>query len=175
MMKVRSFLLLVILGVLSSGCATTLGGRSQEITVDSDPPGATVGIDCGLKTSDAGLTPLKVRVSRRAEPCKVNVSKEGYEAAEVYLDSRFNPDTLGNLVFGGGALLHASEDEDVYGAGDDLLGGIVVTGVGMAVDGISGAMWMRYPNVIEVQLVIRTGTGPDSTPSVEPSESESGS
>lgn len=155
------YLVLLLCGVVSTGCATTLGGRNQAIHVESDPAGATLAVDCGIRNADAGKTPVTIHVSRQAEPCRITLSKEGYQRREIDLVRQFNPAFLGNLTPVGVVIEGAIESESGSGFGSELeemteifFAGVAlgITGIGMAIDGLTGAVWTRGSGTIVVTL-----------------------
>lgn len=98
-------LVLVFLIAMSlSSCATLISGTSQNIKVKSHPEGAQVFIN-GQNTYYQ--TPCKVQVNRRQKPSKENrrnelniqVRKEGYENADLRVHSSFNVVAAGNVIF----------------------------------------------------------------------------
>ena len=79
-----------------AGCSI-FGGSSQPLTVNSDPPGATV----LLNGASAGTTPLQHSVSRRGD-LTLEVQKPGY-ASQVRSTSR-KLSSLGIVDVIGGAI-----------------------------------------------------------------------
>jgi hypothetical protein len=86
-MKTRIAQLAVLLVILSSlflnACATVAHGKYQEIPVLSKPAGAEVLTDCGKGVESAGLTPVVVRVNRKADRCVITLKKDGYEESSA--------------------------------------------------------------------------------------------
>lgn len=87
---------LLALVALSSGCATIVNGKTQEISIASVPPGATVMID-GTQTV---LTPTKVAL-RRNKDYVLTFMKDGYQTQVVPVTGVLSGWLLGNIVFGG--------------------------------------------------------------------------
>ena len=82
---------------ITSGCATIVHlGGSEELTVNSEPSGATVEVD----GAERGVTPMSVKVERK-QPHKVTVKKEGYEDSQTSVDSKLSLWVAGNILFGG--------------------------------------------------------------------------
>jgi hypothetical protein len=85
-MAIRSALLGVMLaaiGVALAGCASTgdiTRGRTQEVLLQTDPPGAT----CTVVRNGAALatiyTPGAATIERRGEPIEVSCTRQGYLA-----------------------------------------------------------------------------------------------
>jgi len=115
---------LVALAIASSGCATVVGGTTQEVFVETDPAGAECKVDrLGANVGVVKPTPGRVNVSRSKETMVVSCTLDNYEQANETLSSKFTGATLGNV----------------------LLGGIV----GIAVDAASGAN-NKYPERVTV-------------------------
>lgn len=107
-------------------CATITRGTTQEVVVESTPPGAAVRTTTGF-TCEA--TPCTFKMPRK-EGFDVTVSKDGYKPATVTVESKMS---------GGGA---------AGMAGNVIAGGII----GMGVDATSGAMMDLVPNPVAVTL-----------------------
>jgi hypothetical protein len=92
-----SILSLIVVSALStsSGCATVIKGRYQDLTINSYPPGAAFEVD-GI----AGTTPSTVPVERKQRYHTVVISKPGHETAQIQVGRRLNLWILGNVIFG---------------------------------------------------------------------------
>ena len=143
-MKIYSLLFLPVL--LFTSCATITRGVHDKLTVNSDPPGA----DVRLSTGEYGKTPAKFVKPRRTEPFTVTVSKPGYAAQTVKVESKFGGT--------GGAAM----------AGNVILGGAI----GIGVDAGTGAYNSLYPNPVSVHLV-PTATSKSKTTSKRSTTSSS--
>jgi|RhiMethySRZTD1v2_1073278.scaffolds.fasta_scaffold1049744_1 PEGA domain len=108
-----------------AGCATVTRGLSDQVQINSDPPGATV----QTSMSHQCMTPCTLNVQRKDE-FNVVISKPGFEPQTVFIGTR---------VAGSGAAGFA---------GNVLVGGIV----GMGVDAASGATLEHFPNPVAVVL-----------------------
>lgn len=84
-----------ILCATSLGCATIITGRTQSVTINSLPSGATATVD-GQKV----ITPGKVML-RRDDNYIVKVEKDGHAAGQANINSGLNPWLLGNVLIGG--------------------------------------------------------------------------
>ena len=84
-------MLMVVL--LSSGCATIVNGSKQQIHISSDPPGACVTI--GLKTL---TTPGCISLARNGD-YQVEIAKPGFETKRVYLHREFNSWMWSDILF----------------------------------------------------------------------------
>ena len=88
-----------------SSCATIVSGPTQDIVINSNPPGANVEVTNkhGMKEAQ-GTTPLSVELERKGpRPYKVLLRKDGYEdsTALISKSSWGNNWVFGNLIFGG--------------------------------------------------------------------------
>jgi|GEM_PF-2978116 len=79
---------------LASGCGSLIRGNTQEIRIDSYPPGASGKVD-GMSIQ----TPAKLMLSRN-EPHTVILRKEGYAEYRTEINNEFSwPPFLTDLVF----------------------------------------------------------------------------
>ena len=124
---------LAFLPFLFVSCATITRGVHEKLYVESQPAGANV----LLSTGEKGVTPTKFVKSRR-DGFSVTVSKPGYKARTVKVESKASPT--------GGAAM----------AGNAVAGGLI----GIAVDSGSGALFSLYPNPVSVRLVPSPGSAP---------------
>jgi hypothetical protein len=69
---------LIMPGMLLASCATLMKGRTEDITVVSDPPGATVLVNGQQK----GVTPVVVNVPSKTD-LDVYVTKNGYRPEDL--------------------------------------------------------------------------------------------
>ena len=89
--------------LLLSACSTIIEGRSQEIMVNTNPPGAS----CTLTRLDETLgtinpTPGSLYIEKTKDDVTIACAKNGYERA-TYLDhSGAAGATFGNIILGGG-------------------------------------------------------------------------
>lgn len=124
-MKKVAFPAIAMSLVLLGGCATITNGRFQQVTVQTQPPGA----DCMLSNDkgewEVNSTPGIVQVHRSLNYLKVACHKTGYQTATTSAGSNVKKMMVGNVLFGG-----------VIGAGIDTADG-------------SG---FSYPNVINLNL-----------------------
>lgn len=84
---------LVSLSLLASGCGTIVHGSKQQLSISTEPPGATATIE-----TQSCVTPCTMTVSRKAE--KVKIKKDGFEK-EYELSKHFNfgATILGNILW----------------------------------------------------------------------------
>ena len=93
MKYILSVLLLVM--ILSGGCATVMNGRTQSVIVESNPPEAVATIE-----NQAVKTPGTFQLKRK-NSYPVKVEKEGYEPATTTIQNEWSWWLLGNVVLGG--------------------------------------------------------------------------
>lgn len=110
-----------------SACATVTRGTSQQFTVESTPPGASVNTTSGFSCV---ATPCTFRMPRK-DSFSVTVSMAGYAPQTHQIQS--------GLSGGGGAAM----------AGNVLIGGVI----GIGVDAASGALNDLTPNPLIVTLL----------------------
>lgn len=78
------------------GCGTIIHGGSQDVSVASDPSGATVEID----GTEVGDTPLTKSLDRGSQHT-IEISMDGYEEEQVIVDKSVDGWVAGNILFGG--------------------------------------------------------------------------
>lgn len=101
----------LVLGTTLGGCATIVHGSRQNVSINSNPPGAAVYIDNGM----ALTTPSHVNLERKRDYI-VTISKPGYQTQTIPLNSVLTAWLAGNIIFGG-----------IIGGGVDLLSGAAWT------------------------------------------------
>jgi hypothetical protein len=90
------------LAMALSACATVLGGTTQEVFIETDPPGAECKLDrLGASVAWVKPTPGRANVSRSKETMVVTCVLNGYEQANDTLSSSFTGATFGNILVGG--------------------------------------------------------------------------
>ena len=96
MKRVISGLLVVVIIVNTSGCATLMKGSHQPIGITSNPGGASVKVD-GI---DKGETPMAIKM-KRSKAHTVQLDKAGYETFEAAISTRNSRWIWGNILIGG--------------------------------------------------------------------------
>jgi hypothetical protein len=71
---------------LLSSCALITQGSTEEISVNSEPPGATVTLSSG----ETRVTPFSIVVPRKQD-LQLHFSKPGYQSTDLSDDSRIEP------------------------------------------------------------------------------------
>src|SRR5579862_7401763 len=104
------YIVISVLAVGLSGCASIIKGGTQDIAISTPP---TAGALCSLSNSAGNWqisTPGSLSVERSATDIKIQCSKDGYDKATAVIPSHFNGWLIGNLVFGGliGIIIDAS-------------------------------------------------------------------
>ena len=88
--------------VALSGCATLSHGTTQQITIATDPPGASCTLTRqGLSLAKVDPTPGIALVERGESDLLATCSKPGYETGRRSLPSDVSVMTFGNALFGG--------------------------------------------------------------------------
>jgi len=138
-MKLLFVIPLIISGLHIIGCATVTRGTKEVLEIKTSPAGAEVTV---MKVKEekidpefkklTGTTPTSFKLSRK-HPYKVIVEKDGYESAEVSVNTQVT-DAASSKMAGNLCLL--------YGAC-----------IGAGVDAASGAMNKFVPNPIDIHLV----------------------
>jgi hypothetical protein len=94
--------MLVGLALACSGCATVVGGTTQDIFIASEPAGAACKVDrLGANVAVVNPTPGRVNVSRSKETMIVSCTRDGYEQSNEVLVASFTGATVGNIIAGG--------------------------------------------------------------------------
>lgn len=140
--------LAAILGsLLVSACASIIDGTTQQIAIESTPPGAACdfsrqGTVIGQTTTPGGIT-----VKKTKHNIQVSCQKGGYETTTVTLKSGIAGSTFGNIVLGGG--------------------------IGWAIDSASGSD-NKYEEFVSVSMVPRiAATGPAAPTATTPASAAS--
>ena len=135
---------LCCLSVLT-GCATIVSGRSQTISLETNPAGARCEVEReGRVIGTVEKTPGAVTIDKTRQAISVACKKEGYGDSTGRGESGVQGSVFGNI----------------------LLGGLI----GWGVDAATGAQ-NQYPSVITVNLAAADGSPPSTaavTPAVVP-------
>ena len=102
---------LLALTALLPACATIVEGSSQEVTVETTPPGASCSFDRkGQQLGTVSPTPGSLKLDKSKNDLSVTCSKPGYTTATTTQTPKFVGTTFGNLLLGGavGAIVDAS-------------------------------------------------------------------
>jgi hypothetical protein len=133
----KGFLLngfIAVVLMICCGCASIVDGGRRKVTINSNPPGATVTVinEAGQSVETA-TTPAVVKLERgngyfRAHQYTVKFDMAGYYPTEVEINSALNGWFFGNLGFGG------------------AIGFLIV-------DPLTGSMWTLTPQHIDWNLI----------------------
>jgi len=123
-----------LVGLALSGCATVTRGTTENLSVQSEPEGASVELSSGQICK----TPCNLELKRKND-YTLYLHKEGFQDAEIRVESK---------VAGAGA---------AGMAGNVLIGGII----GAGVDAFSGATNSLKPNPVHMHLVVRNSAEAD--------------
>ena len=137
--------------VLSSGCATTMNGSTQRVSVASDPPGARV----FLGGEALGVTPTVVTLDRRDPDPGLRLEKDCYRTTVLRVPRRTSQWVAGNLLFAGAPV-------NEYTWGPWLTAMAVYTTVGALVDRRRGGAFV-FPNLVRATLERLPGA-PEAAP-----------
>lgn len=134
----------IALGLTLPACSTIVEGTDQQVTVITDPSGAS----CTLSREGSVIgvvnpTPGSIQVDKSKNAIAVRCEREGYQPTAGTLSSEFEGMTFGNILFGGL--------------------------IGVAVDASSGAM-NEYPPSITLILTPERPT-PQAPPAQPPAGS----
>ena len=133
-MKTKLLLLLTIVPVLLSGCASIVDGGPRTVQVSSDPPGAKLtifnkmGKEVCVQTTPATISLKRAKGYFSGEDYKLVFEHADYYPYETHIKSKVNGWYFGNLGFGG------------------LIGFLIV-------DPATGAMFTLSPNELDCNLV----------------------
>jgi hypothetical protein len=135
-MKIKNLLLLIV-PLIFTGCASIIDGGSKSVQINSNPEGAKVTISnrAGKKVS-VQTTPAIVTLERssgyfRGEDYKLVFEEAGYHPYEMHVTSSIDGWYFGNILFGG------------------LIGMLIV-------DPATGDMFTLAPREVNCNLVIST-------------------
>jgi hypothetical protein len=78
------------------GCGTIVHGSRQNVTINSDPSGATITLDNGTVLT----TPSSIRLERDTDYV-ATITKDGYQSQTIPINSVLSGWLAGNIIFGG--------------------------------------------------------------------------
>ncbi len=94
--------ILTFLVMGSTGCATILAGKSQTVTVNTNPPGARCElIREGRVIGTVENTPGAITLVKSKHDIDVLCRKDGFGESKGFADSGIEGATFGNIVLGG--------------------------------------------------------------------------
>jgi hypothetical protein len=103
--SVKVVSLAVFVPAFVAACATIMHGTSQQVSINSQPTGATVVVD----SQTLGVTPVVAKLGRKRTH-RVTVTLAGYQPYEMVTIRKTSGWVWGNIVFGGliGLIVDAS-------------------------------------------------------------------
>ena len=137
---VRSMVCVLVLGIIivsTSGCASIINGTSQRVTINSTPSGADVKITDGRgRLIMTQKTPCTVKLDRGRGffsngKYTLLFEKDGYSSTQYVVKGRVSAWYIGNVAFG--------------------LAGILIGGV--IADPLTGGMWTLDPDSVNAFMV----------------------
>jgi hypothetical protein len=85
-----------------TGCSTIIEGRSQEITINTNPPGASCVLTRNnIPVGNVAPTPSSVYIEKTKYDILITCKKDGYDDATYMNKSGSAGATWGNIVAGG--------------------------------------------------------------------------
>jgi hypothetical protein len=89
--------------MLTSACSSIVDGTSQEIMVNTNPPGARCDLEReGVVIASINPTPASTTIKKTKHDIVISCTKEGYEKSTFFNKSGSAAATFGNIVLGGG-------------------------------------------------------------------------
>lgn len=121
------FLIVLYVIICCTGCASILSGRSQTITLNTNPPGARCEVVReGRIVGTVENTPGAITLDKTKHDMDVVCKKDGFTESKAFAESGTEGSTFGNILLGGG--------------------------IGWAIDSAAGAD-NKYPEVVTINLV----------------------
>jgi hypothetical protein len=140
---------------LLSGCASVVhkapgfgrGTTLQEIEVTSEPAGARV----FLGGNALGVTPARVRLTRKNPNHVLRLEKEGYLPIDIPLRRKVSGAVAGNIPFGLLALNPLSGPnglaDNPWSRSEQVAWAFILPAIGVGVDFLTGAAYTLPPHV----------------------------
>jgi len=93
----RRLLLVALLALLCTSCATILSGTTERVTFDSDLKGSAKMIIDGRRYHNV-VFPFKVDVKRGFQDTEVSIIAEGYQTQTITIAKTLNPWAILNFA-----------------------------------------------------------------------------
>ena len=101
-MKSLLTILILVCVAAVSGCATIVKGKTQTVTVTTEPPGAICTLTrAGETVAVVNPTPGSISVEKSSDALTVTCMREGYQDSTGEVGTTFQAMTFGNVIFGG--------------------------------------------------------------------------
>lgn len=68
---------------LAPGCSLIMNGSYQDVSLNSNPSGAAVSLNCGKGSLSSPVTPTTAKLQRKAPTCTATLTKTGYEDISI--------------------------------------------------------------------------------------------
>jgi hypothetical protein len=145
---------LVLSTILFASCATITKGTSQEVTINSNVPGALI----ELNGTEIGRTPFTGKIKKHKKEF-LKVSKSGYVTGDLWLNGKkhYVASSIGNAAIGAAigipsyfALMEVSSTAGATTGG--ALVAAIAFAMGTSMDGRNRAAWEYSPSSYYVQL-----------------------
>ena len=89
--------------IFLSACSSIVDGSSQELTINTNPAGATCSLERhGEQLGSTGPTPSKIVIEKTKYDITITCNKDGYQEATYLNHSGADGATFGNIILGGG-------------------------------------------------------------------------
>lgn len=96
MKKAFKIIAILLCPIFLLGCATIVSGRSQKISVNTNPDEATITVN-GM----AQKSPCSFTLDRTTPSYQVKIEKVGYKTVTLTIKRGINGWIFGNIIFGG--------------------------------------------------------------------------
>lgn len=93
--KLSLVLMFLLGGFLTTSCASIINGRTQTVSISTNPPGAVV-----TNGKTQWTTPAVVELKRK-DPQLLTITKPGFRPQTVKLERAFSGAVCGNIILGG--------------------------------------------------------------------------
>lgn len=90
-------ILFFLIATFIFGCATVIHGTTQQISITTIPPGATVTADT---STTKYITPTSIKLKRKVDH-ELFITKDDYEPEQIHIYHVFSMAITGNLIVGG--------------------------------------------------------------------------
>ncbi len=149
-MKAKHLIAILVI-ICFTSCATIVHNDEESISVTTDPSGADATARCG-STTNHGVTPTTLIISRRAEGCVVEVTRAGDPPRTVPLDRGYNASFWSNFAPASGVPAGLASAFGGFAGAGALVAIGVAGALGFAVDRITGRGFGHDPDRLVITL-----------------------